>query len=289
MSDLKVTLNDPPSQTSEEAKEAEAIKKFEDNKAASEAAANGGVPVKEPEAAPKAGEEAPKEAETSTVETTADKLKPADFDSNAAFVEAYTKAVEADKAAAEAAEAEANKTETETKDEADDALEAVGLDINEFTSEFSEKGELGDASYEKLEKAGIPREMVDAYIDGQKAVAEKVEAQLFEGIGGREGFQEMSKWAAENYSDGDLAAYNEAVNGAKDFASQRMALKALYADYRAATGNNPKLLDTGSKGSGSTTYASVAEMTKAMHDPRYQTDPAYRQSVIDKIERSPAL
>ena len=34
------------------------------------------------------------------------------------------------------------------------------------------------------------------------------------------------------------------------------------------------------------TYSSQAELVRAMADPRYDRDPAYRQDVIDKLERS---
>ena len=33
-------------------------------------------------------------------------------------------------------------------------------------------------------------------------------------------------------------------------------------------------------------FRSQAEVVRAMSDPRYDTDPAYRQDVYDKLERS---
>ena len=33
-------------------------------------------------------------------------------------------------------------------------------------------------------------------------------------------------------------------------------------------------------------YRSQAQVVEAMSDPRYETDPAYRQDVADKLERS---
>ena len=36
-------------------------------------------------------------------------------------------------------------------------------------------------------------------------------------------------------------------------------------------------------------FRSQAEVVRAMSDPRYENDPAYRQDVYDKLERSPNL
>ena len=36
-------------------------------------------------------------------------------------------------------------------------------------------------------------------------------------------------------------------------------------------------------------FESVAQITEAMNDPRYATDPAFRKKVEDKIARSTAL
>ena len=33
-------------------------------------------------------------------------------------------------------------------------------------------------------------------------------------------------------------------------------------------------------------FGSNAEITAAMKDPRYESDPAYRQDVLDRLERS---
>jgi hypothetical protein len=60
----------------------------------------------------------------------------------------------------------------------------------------------------------------------------------------------------------------------------------------AKSGANPKqpslyegTSDTVSKDA----FASVAQVTEAMNDPRYDSDPAYRQLVEDKIGRSTVL
>jgi len=51
--------------------------------------------------------------------------------------------------------------------EAENAVEAAGLDFASLESEYDTQGELSEDSFKKLEQAGIPRSAVDQYIAGQ--------------------------------------------------------------------------------------------------------------------------
>ena len=63
-------------------------------------------------------------------------------------------------------------------------------------------------------------------------------------------------------------------------------MKGLKADYNEAKGNDPDLMG-GPKGAlGQETFASHAEVTEAMKDPRYEKDPAYRKMIYHKLNNS---
>ena len=65
------------------------------------------------------------------------------------------------------------------------------------------------------------------------------------------------------------------------------ALKGLNESYSSAKGSlNPSLLDGNGNTATSGGFASQAEVTVAMSDPRYQKDPAYRAQVMAKLTRS---
>ena len=81
-----------------------------------------------------------------------------------------------------------SKAEQPSDNDVAQELDSRGLDLQEFSSEFSEKGELSQDSYEKLEKAGITRNIVDQYIDGQQALAAQYESDVMSIAGGNEGF-----------------------------------------------------------------------------------------------------
>ena len=66
----------------------------------------------------------------------------------------------------------------------------------------------------------------------------------------------------------------------------KLAVEGLRSKYQAAEGSDPALIAGQSAPSSGGNYSSWAEVTQAMRDPRYKSDPAYRQSVTSKLERS---
>jgi hypothetical protein len=194
-----------------------------------------------------------------------------------------------DAAAAKPADSQqASADASQNQDEAAAALAGKGLDINAFSQEFQNSGALSEDSYQKLEAAGIPKPMVDAYISGQQALAAQVQAQGFEAAGGKEQFEQMVKWAATGLTPGEIAAYDAAVTGGS-VDQMKLAVAGLRARYEAANGREPGLLG-GKPGSGNAPgYASRAEMTTDMKDPRYGKDPAFRAKVEAKLAATTAF
>jgi hypothetical protein len=169
------------------------------------------------------------------------------------------------------------------------ALADKGLDLQDFSSEFAQKGELSTESYEKLAKAGYSRQIVDQYIEGQRAVAARFETDIMSEVGGSEKYSEITTWAKANLTPQEIAAYNTAVSsGNADQA--KLAALGLGAKFEKANGSDPqRLLGGQSSGNTSDVYESVAELKEAMKDPRYKNDPAYRAKVQSKLGRSNVL
>lgn len=152
------------------------------------------------------------------------------------------------------------------------------------TQEFAEKGQLSDDTYKSLEKAGVPKAVVDAYIEGQKAIAEKQTAELYKEAGGKDNYEKMISWADQALSPADKEAYNKAVTG-NDLSVAKLAISGLYAKFTEANGNPPAIHVMGDSPATSsiTGYQSQAEVVAAIRDKRYSTDPAYRKQVEQKI------
>lgn len=174
-----------------------------------------------------------------------------------------------------------------TPDDAEKAVTAAGLDFDAMSTRFAEKGELPEDDFVALEKAGIKRELVEAYIEGQKAIAAQQRAESLAEFGGEKAYMSMVQWAAKALSPADVEAYNKVVSSG-DVAQTKIAIAGLKARYEAANGSEPALLDGGADTS-SDGYASRAEMTRDMADPRYKKDPAFRAQVERKVANATFL
>jgi hypothetical protein len=182
-------------------------------------------------------------------------------------------------------ETEVSKDTNSDLDIAEKAVETAGLNMDTLASEYAEKGELDEKSYEALEKAGIPKDYVNQFIEGQKAIADQQATSIKNMVGGAEAYTEMSNWAAENMSEEEKTAYNTAVNS-KDLETAKLAVVGLKAKFERANGNEPNLLEGKGTVSGEKGYASWAEVTRAMSDDRYSKDPAYQAMVQEKLANS---
>ena len=182
---------------------------------------------------------------------------------------------------------EAPKTDAPKNDLdiAEKAVESAGLNMEKLSSEYADKGELDAKSYEALEKAGIPKEYVNQFIEGQKAVADQQTTSIKDIVGGADAYTEMSEWAAENMSEQEKTAYNTAVNS-KDIETAKLAVVGLKAKFENANGNEPSLVEGKATITGQGGYKSWAEVTAAMGDDRYQKDPAYQNMVQEKLSKS---
>ena len=182
-------------------------------------------------------------------------------------------------------ETEVSKDTNSDLDIAEKAVKTAGLNMDTLASEYAEKGELDEKSYEALEKAGIPKDYVNQFIEGQKAIADQQATSIKNMVGGADAYAEMSNWAAENMSDEEKSAYNTAVNS-KDLETAKLAVVGLKAKFEKANGNEPNLLEGKGTVSGEKGYASWAEVTRAMSDDRYSKDPAYQALVKEKLSKS---
>lgn len=182
-----------------------------------------------------------------------------------------------------------NVTEEEvknaTEEQAADALKSVGLEMDAFSREFGETGGLSDQSYQKLADAGIPKEMVDAYIEGRMAVVDQAVTEITSVVGGKENYQTMVNWAKTNMSPAEIAAYDEVVSDGNVYTA-KLAAEGLYRRYIEANGTNNRPLGGSTSGVATDLFQSTAQVTSAMADPRYKADPAYRREVAEKLARS---
>lgn len=194
-----------------------------------------------------------------------------------------------------AATEEKKPVEGEQSPEQKAAAEAVakaGVDVAPLQEEWTKTGDISEEKRAGLAKAlesqfgAEARGIVDAYIEGQKAVSTNYQSEIYKHAGGQEQYTQIVAWATTGLSDADKANFNAAVNSG-DVNKAKLALDGLSARYTKANGTGPKVIGGGHSGNDSTPgYASSYEMQQAIADPRYAKDAAYRKSVEEKIGKS---
>lgn len=165
----------------------------------------------------------------------------------------------------------------------------VGLDPVALSKEIVDTGNISaqakEALAKKLEAVGLPASLIDDYVTGQKAVYDSGVSDIMSAAGGQQGYDEMIAWANETLSDADRQAYINIMQKA-DAATAKLTVGNLYARYQAEADIPGKRL-RGTAGSNTgDVFRSWEQQLEAQKDPRYAKDPAYRNDVERKIERT---
>ena len=103
--------------------------------------------------------------------------------------------------------------------------------------------------------------------------------------GGKESYGNMMSWAKENLSDKEIEMYDSVMDRGDPNAAY-FAVQALNAKYVDGVGKDAQLITGKAPRTVGDKFNSQAELIKAMDDDRYADDPAYRQAILEKLDRS---
>lgn len=181
-------------------------------------------------------------------------------------------------------EAKQSGKQTEESDTKQDLSipELSEKDMNYYSQRFAENGQLDEDDYAGLEKLGVSKDMVNAYIQGQVAMQQQYTQTVYNEVGGQEAYQAMTEWASNNLTPEEIDVYDKAVNSG-DTNITMSAVKGLQARYQLENGTQPNLMQGKTTGTGVQAYESLDQMKREMQDPRYSSDPAFRESVQRKL------
>jgi len=186
-------------------------------------------------------------------------------------------------------ERQQESTDESTNDEAPTDTTAVNNTVTSASEEYFENGELSEETYKALEANGIPKEMVDMYVNGYEAVAAQQQQALMNEAGGPENYEAMSEWAATALTEQEQEVYNNTVESG-DVNAATMAIRGLYARFKSDGGSPVSLVQGDTSGtSGAVPFSSSKEMTVAMQDPRYGYDQKYRSQVEQRLSVTTAF
>jgi len=168
--------------------------------------------------------------------------------------------------------------------------------INDASKEWADnEGKLSEETMAKFSEMSS-QELVQAYMDIQAKNPSNEEApavdltdgevnQIQNSVGGEKDYNKMITWASENMEQAQLQAFNKIINSG-GYEAVKIAVAGMRAAYENSEGYEGKMLVGKGPATSSDTFRSQAEVVKALGDPRYDKDPAYRQDIYDKLERS---
>ena len=191
-----------------------------------------------------------------------------------------------------------SKETTEEAEETSQPSAAAEL-ITSASNEFSEKGELTPETIEKFSSMSS-QELVEAYMKvqadlpqaSQEAEVADISTAMVNEVknaaGGETAYNNMVQWAGENLEQSSIEAFDTIINsGSVD--AIKLAVSGLKAQYENSNGYEGTMLTGKAPTNTKDVYRSQAELVAAMSDRRYDNDPAYRQDVIARLERSDNL
>ena len=142
------------------------------------------------------------------------------------------------------------------------------------------------------------QDLVNAYLEVTKSpdwqaappseVADISDAQINQvknAAGGEAAYQNMVQWAGANLDAKSIKAFDNIISSGSIDAI-KLAVTGLKSQYDAANGVEGKMVTGKTAPDRGDVFRSQAELVAAMSDRRYDNDPAYRQDVIEKLDRS---
>jgi len=209
-----------------------------------------------------------------------------------AYLELQTKLgqTETDQAGEEAGEGEAEGSDEEVS-ETTPAFDLISKASEEY---YANDNSLSAETIEKFSEMSST-DIVNAYIKSIKNAPAQQQAdvdipdakvnQIQNSVGGEKQFTEIVSWAANNLPEKQVQAYDNLV-ASGNVEAITLAIQGLKAQYDNAFGNEGRTLQGRSPRNSDGIFKSQAELISAMSDPRYESDEAYRDSVMDKLNAS---
>lgn len=226
-------------------------------------------------------------------ELLAGKYKNAE-DLEKAYVELQKKLGDKDGVSEEGQETQEVTDESESEEPKSEKSAAVSLLETANDEYYSNGNSLSKETLDKFSELSS-QELVSAYMEFQKnnPVSNQSEAdvttaeinKIQNSVGGEAQYNKLVTWAGDNLSADKIKAFDDLV-GTGNSAAIQLGVDALKSAYESANGYEGRMLTGKAAETRGDVFRSQAQLVKAMSDPRYDNDPAYRQDVIAKLERS---
>ena len=193
------------------------------------------------------------------------------------------------------------KEETETASAEEEPAETPKLSegatlINSAQEEYYKNGnKLSDETLAKFSSMSSS-DLLQAYMEINADNAQPVEpvaseitpdqiSDIKSSAGGEKQYANVINWAKSNLDGKSINAFDEVVNTGSVEAI-KLAVSGLKAQYDNANGVEGRMVTGKAPTNSGDVFRSQQELVAAMSDPRYDRDPAYRNDIIEKLDRS---
>ena len=191
---------------------------------------------------------------------------------------------------------EVQEEEQDTEDKNETEEDAPDFSFLDTLYEESNSGkEYNKETMDKLSKMSS-KELADMHLSWVKDASTKYiprppdfteqdAADLKNVVGGEANYNNMIQWANQNLSEQEINMFDSVMERG-DPASAFFAINSLAYKYNDTIGREGQMITGTAPKTDGSSFRSQAEVVKAMRDPRYDRDPAYRQDIQDKLSRS---
>jgi hypothetical protein len=186
---------------------------------------------------------------------------------------------------------------TEEKSEEKPTLSDHASLITSASDEYYANGnKLSDETMAKFSSLST-QDLIKAYMEVQANQPEQAAAQpqadisqdqinqIKNSAGGEKEYANIVNWAKSNLPKSSIDAFDQVIStGSVD--AIKLAVSGLKSEYNNANGVDGRMVTGKAAPNNGDVFRSQAELVRAMSDARYDNDPAYRQDVIEKLDRS---
>ena len=192
-------------------------------------------------------------------------------------------------------EEDTEQASAEEKSEEKPQLSANASLISSASDEYYANGnKLSDETMAKFSSLST-QDLIKAYMEVQATQPEQAAPpaeitqdqinQIKNSAGGEKEYANIVNWAKSNLPKESIDAFDEVVNTGS-IQAIKLAVAGLKTEYNNANGVEGRMVTGKPAPNKGDVFRSQQELVRAMSDPRYDNDPAYRQDIIEKLDRS---
>ena len=160
------------------------------------------------------------------------------------------------------------------------------LDYSEMISKAVE-GTISKEDYEAIEKAGLSKEQFGMMADAQKAIQLKNNDALYNVVGGKDKYESLKSFAAENLGEEEIEGFNQALRSGNMKIAEIavLGLKAMH-DREAGRKPNMRLSEDGVSTEALAPYQTQQELIKDLNSRKYRMDSEFKKQVDARRNKS---